>query len=894
MAEPAAKKQKTEEGAAEAEEKKEEPEEEVEKDAVALKGAKLKDKITFLTQDTTLNVVLSSNSSLLLPLSDGGVRHLLAGARSNVGLKAGRYMFEAKIVEQVSRAEESNKPHPKFVFRVGFSTAASSPLMGNDETSVCFDMEGFMMHNKEKTSLGMGARCGKGSIVAVVLNLEKGSPNHNTISLFRDGKRVTKPQALPSALQGKPLYPTVTYRNLAVALCFGPQPQAPLPFTCHMPQNATTAQASLQEAEKETEYEVLFPICLPDQGGFDWLDSFKKKNPKYTEISDRMLLDWAEKSGIYAPKGVGSNDKPDLRFGIPEMDDMSIRRMIQSVAPLQKRNYIVMEVRGNLIKETRADALSTYFDSCYKKVAKVVVGEASKDFVKMSQELLLAEKQEQSDKEFKMKKEEAARKKAAEKKMKEIEKAKKKAEKERQKKLEEMKKAAEKAKKEAERKKAEAEGKEVPEEEEEEKDVEMDEEEEEEEEEAEEVDEEPPKVELTPEEKKMKFRKTALPDVASSLLNRCFTKFTVPDLEEGFDDIAYEWSQGGKAVDYVSKWIKEKKLTSRVEDLTPSTWFKTKAAAWQKVLSHWQAKVPEYKSKLVKKAQAKQAKENKKKMAEAKAAAEKAKKEAEKAEAKEEEKDEEVKEEEEKAEAMEVDEEEEEEEEEADFEGVDIFGVEEVDDIGGGTPLYKEFAHEDWALMSLSFELHLMAHAFKKDCDDPDRKGIVLEHLAFYYQKYYGKQLNLKSYGIENEAQLVDLAKDCVFINKDKVLESLLDEEIEYPQVFVKIAEEGRRHRALLVDMGDESAKLKITHAVSSHHKGGKDSGKGMGMKGHSKGYGKGIMPVGPIGMGPMQQGMGGAPMGMAPMGNMGKGKDFGKGYGHMPFGKGGKGWKGK
>ena len=61
------------------------------------------------------------------------------------------------------------------------------------------------------------------------------------------------------------------------------------------------------------------------------------------------------------------------------------------------------------------------------------------------QELMLAEKQEQSDKEFKMKKEEAARKKAAEKKMKEIEKAKKKAEKERQKKLEEMKTAAEKA-----------------------------------------------------------------------------------------------------------------------------------------------------------------------------------------------------------------------------------------------------------------------------------------------------------------------------------------------------------------------------------------------------------------------------------------------------------------
>ena len=452
MAEPAAKKQKTEDGAdgadgAEATEEKTapEPEEEQEKDAVESKGAKLKEKVTFLTPDTTLNVVVSSNSSLLLPLSDGGARHLLAGARTNVGLKNGRYMFEAKIVEQVVRAEEGGKPHPKHVLRIGFSTAASSPLMGIDETSICFDMEGVLIHNKERTSLGIGARYGKGSIVAVVLNLDKASPNVNTLSLFKDGKRVSKPQALPASLQGKALYPTVTYRNLAVGLSFGPQPQVPLPFTCHMVQGAVASHTTVTAPSKDQEFEVLFPVCLPDQGGFDWLDSFKQQNPKYTEISDRMLLDWAEKSGIPAPRGMGSNDKPELRFGLPEMDDMSIRRMIHAIAPLQKRHYIVMELRANLIKETRADSLSAFFDSSFKKVAHVVVGDPKKEFVKLSQELMLAEKQEQSDKDFKMKKEEAARKKAAEKKQKEIEKAKKKAEKERQKKMEEMKKATEKA-----------------------------------------------------------------------------------------------------------------------------------------------------------------------------------------------------------------------------------------------------------------------------------------------------------------------------------------------------------------------------------------------------------------------------------------------------------------
>ena len=341
MAEPAAKKQKTEEDAPEAVADKEEPEEEKEKDAVESKGVKLKEKVTFHTVDTTLNVVLAANSSLLMPLSDGGVRHLLAGARTNVGLKSGRYMFEAKIVEQVSRAEEGGKPAPKHVLRLGFSTAASTPLMGNDDTNVCFDMEGILIHNKERTALGLPARYAKGNVLAVVLNLEKSSPNANTISLFKDGKRVCKPQALPASLQGKVLYPTVTYRNVAVSLSFGPQPQAPLPFTCHMVQGAVASHTSVQAAEKDTEFQVLFPVCLPDQGGFDWLDTFKKKNPKFTELSDRMLLDWAEKSGIVAPKGLGSNDKPELRFGIPEMDDMSLRRMVNAIAPLQKRNYIV-------------------------------------------------------------------------------------------------------------------------------------------------------------------------------------------------------------------------------------------------------------------------------------------------------------------------------------------------------------------------------------------------------------------------------------------------------------------------------------------------------------------------------------------------------------------------
>lgn len=892
--EPAAKKQKTEDETAEVKAEAEEKE----KDAKAIKGEKIKEPVVFHTNDTTMNVMVSSGG-LLMPLSDGGIRHPFAGARASVGLKSGRYMFEAKIVEMVMRAEDGPKPSPKHVLRLGFSTSQSQLLMGHGVTDICFDMEGFLLHDKKRSSLGLPARYGKGNVLAVLINLDKASPNAFTISLFKDGKRACEPQPLPESLHGKILFPTINYRNVAVSVNFGSSPQVALPFTCNMVQDAYVSHSSVTAAESSSEFEVIFPCCLPEQGGFDWLDMFKAKHPNYTELSDRMILDWAEKSGISAPKIQTNNDKPEFRFGISDMDDLSIRRMIQCMASLQKRNYIIMEIRGNLSKETRVASLGHFFDDAFKKKAYVVMGTPDAEFKKKNLELMLKDKQEQSDAQFKKEKEEAARKKALEKKQKDAEKAKKKAEKERQKKLEEMKKAAEKAKKEAEKKKAEAEGRTIEEEEEETKDVEMEEEEVEEEEVDDvEVEEEAPKVTLTAEEKKVTFRKLPLPDIPEQLLNTSFTKFSLPELDEGFDDLHFEWSaKGPQAAQTLQKWVLERKLTSRVEDLAPSMWFKTKWAAWQKLFHQWQSKQMEYRSKVQKKATEKAQKEAKKqqalKLAEAKAAAEKAKKEAaEKVEPKEEDEkeEEEVKaEEEEKVDPMQVDEEEEEEEEAVDFEGLDIFGVDEVDDIGGGMPLYKDFGSEDWTLMTLCFELHLMSHAFKKDCDDADRKGIILEHLGFYYNRYYSKPLTAKSYGVENDTELMALAKDCVFVNKDKVLESLLDEEIEYPQVFVKIAEESRRHRALLVDMGDESAKLKFSGASGAAKGVAVGGAKGTDSKG-AKGQAKGTFGKGPVAVGPMGPAAMNPMAAMANMANMAmKG---GKG-GFMPFGKG-KSWKGK
>ncbi len=39
------------------------------------------------------------NDKMLMSLTEGGMQYLMAGARASVGMKAGRYMYEVKIIE---------------------------------------------------------------------------------------------------------------------------------------------------------------------------------------------------------------------------------------------------------------------------------------------------------------------------------------------------------------------------------------------------------------------------------------------------------------------------------------------------------------------------------------------------------------------------------------------------------------------------------------------------------------------------------------------------------------------------------------------------------------------------------------------------------------------------
>merc|ERR1712032_948120 len=254
-----------------------------------------------------------------------------------------------------------------------------------------------------------------------------GSPNANTVSLFRDGVRVSKPQPLPEHLKGKVLFPHVCFRNVSLQANFG-TPLANLPFKCRTLQQA--AKADLQEAKaatpKDGKYDVLFPVGFPDEGTFTWLDMFLEKNPQYTELSDRAIQEWIVKSGMWKPQEKRSNDKPEYNFGLGFVDDGSIRRAILTMAPLVPRHYIVMEVKQNLIASERTENLKRFNLPHFRKVAKVVMGEPKSDYKERVRVQVLQDKQQRSDRDWRQKKAEKERKKLAAKKKKAAEEAKKK------------------------------------------------------------------------------------------------------------------------------------------------------------------------------------------------------------------------------------------------------------------------------------------------------------------------------------------------------------------------------------------------------------------------------------------------------------------------------------
>merc|ERR1712151_282539 len=513
---------------------------------------------------------------------------------------------------------------------------------------------------------------------------------------------------------------------------------------------------------------------MGDEGTFEWLDGFLEKNKQYVELSDRKILEWAKKSGINQNGQGGSNDKPAMNLGVQGLDDLSASRIMKTVAPLVPRHYVVMEVKSNLVEAERKANAKKFPSRHFKKVAFVVMGEPTTAHKEMVKKKLLSLKQTKLDLTFKAKKLEKERKKIIAQKQKEAKEAierKKKAEEDKkaEKKAEEEKKKKEEAGEDTETKKDDGEAEKAEKIKEEDKEETKEETKDENKEEAKEEDKpaeeeddedaQPETAVLTEEESKMWFSKGGRSDLASQVLDKFFVDFSIPEKGGVFDEIKYEWQDEKSSKEYLRNWVLEHKRTSRIDTLQPSEWFKKQHADFTKKVVEWQAKQ-------------KAAKLSKKKKKE---------------------------------------------DGDEDDAGKDIFSVDNICDVGNGDPLFLDFETQDWALMTLGWELHLLVTAFKKDVGDADREKVPEQHVEFYFQKYFKKAIQPKTFGKDTIKELVAAyVKDAVcFDGEPCMLGSKLSEDTA-PELLIKLTEEQRRERQRRLSAGDETARLNFKPAGAS------------------------------------------------------------------------------
>merc|ERR1712061_637587 len=92
----------------------------------------------------------------------------------------------------------------------------------------------------------------------------------------------------------------------------------------------------------------------------------------------------------------------------------TLLQMVKKCAATQKRNYVCMQVKSNLIKDEREELLKMFPNDIFRKVAQVQVGEPDMEFKKRVQETTLKNKQAVSDAEFRKQKQEEKNKRQAE------------------------------------------------------------------------------------------------------------------------------------------------------------------------------------------------------------------------------------------------------------------------------------------------------------------------------------------------------------------------------------------------------------------------------------------------------------------------------------------------
>ncbi|XP_037531712.1 heterogeneous nuclear ribonucleoprotein U-like protein 2 [Nematolebias whitei] len=252
------------------------------------------DKVTFATYDCHLHFEVGPDGSCGQPRFWDRFPLLWSGCRLSHGVQEGRVGFEVRLERKLLAGEaEDQEVREPYGLRVGWSTADTSLLLGEDERSFAYD------GRSKKVSGGKEEEYGEPFSEGDIIGCYASFSTDGAVELFFHKNSCFMGIAFSldaSVLRGRPVFPHVLCKSLSVRLLLDPAtPQwhpGPPGFTplAALPvgQRVRSTSAPTSRAQRE----VVMMVGLPGSGKSLWVQTHMKKHPerKYRLLGTEELL----------------------------------------------------------------------------------------------------------------------------------------------------------------------------------------------------------------------------------------------------------------------------------------------------------------------------------------------------------------------------------------------------------------------------------------------------------------------------------------------------------------------------------------------------------------------------------------------------------------------------
>lgn len=259
--------------------------------------------------DTTINCLVDEEQQIISCVQGEGFNQLIAQARTNYGVKKGRFFWEMQFFEV----------QHGFDFNFGVSLPGAKWVGG--EQSIAFGHYCKVQANGETIAEDKtkSRHVTKEDVIGILLNTldakDVGKVNSNTISIFVNGERASEPIPLPEDMVGKVLFPHMSFKNCTIHINFGSLKKPPTFSVQTFTQAATT---ELERSKLGDDVDKVAPkIVCPIGRQEGWVEEYvKESKEQFLELTESYFKEWLEQSNLPAVKHAQSNKT----YGLPCLD----------------------------------------------------------------------------------------------------------------------------------------------------------------------------------------------------------------------------------------------------------------------------------------------------------------------------------------------------------------------------------------------------------------------------------------------------------------------------------------------------------------------------------------------------------------------------------------------